>query len=168
MGLNSGNDTLHGKQEGKVYIFALYSLFKSKVIGNEKGTVAVKSEGRIVHVSSCTRRTGRVKGEKTVNEVKDTKIEYKEGAYNCRMTAAVHVLNDVIVFGRVCNWGNTVAVITATADCTRLHVFLWHCRVVPRLVSLRVKYSSRARPSVSLHFTIRLFATFLLFFLLYS
>ncbi len=134
MGLNSGNDTLHGKQEGKVYIFALYSLFK----------------------------------EKTVNEVKDTKIEYKEGAYNCRMTAAVHVLNDVIVFGRVCNWGNTVAVITATADCTRLHVFLWHCRVVPRLVSLRVKYSSRARPSVSLHFTIRLFATFLLFFLLYS
>jgi len=50
-----------------------------------------------------TRTPWTSEGEKMVNAVTETKIEYKEGTYNCRMTAAE--LNGVIVFSCVLQLG---------------------------------------------------------------
>ncbi len=50
-----------------------------------------------------TRTHWTSEGEKTVNAVKETKIEYEEGTYNCRMTTAE--LNGVIVFSCVLQLG---------------------------------------------------------------
>lgn len=84
--LYSSDDALRDEQKGRIYIHALYSLSKSEIIRNENGNVTVKSEGRNrarVVLHRTPRGSERKKG---LRQMKSSNI--KNGAYNCRMTAA--------------------------------------------------------------------------------
>jgi hypothetical protein len=88
--LGSGNDDFHDEQEGRVNVHGVSSLHsKSEVIRNKNGNVTVKSEGRnrARVVLNQIQSGKREEEEVQVSAVNET-IEYKNGAYSCRMTSA--------------------------------------------------------------------------------